>query len=125
MPGIYDEPEYYEAACAYRDVPAEVGALLRWSGKSQEPEPPPWRTAPLRNNAVNSKEPLIKSLGAATEVLKPRPFGFRRYEPICGAAEPGRESLISTRNLQLASGLISSETRLPEDLIRGSSVNLN
>jgi SAM-dependent methyltransferase len=33
MPGIYDEPEFYEAACAYRDVPAEVGALLRWSGK--------------------------------------------------------------------------------------------
>ena len=33
MPGIYDEPELYEAACAYRDVPAEVDALLRWSGK--------------------------------------------------------------------------------------------
>src|SRR6202795_3050203 len=53
---------------------------------------------------------------------KPRPSGFRRYEPICGAAEPGRESLISTRNLQLAYRLISSETRLPEDLIRGSLV---
>src|ERR1700693_6247814 len=66
------------------------------------------------------REPLIKSLGAATAVLKPRPFGFRRYEPICGAAEPGRESLISTRNLQLAYRLILSETRLPEDLIRGS-----
>ena len=37
MPGIYDEPEYYEAACAYRDVPAEVDALLRWSGKHHEP----------------------------------------------------------------------------------------
>src|SRR3977135_4071129 len=36
MPGIYDEPEYYEAACAYRDVPAEVDALLRWSGKHHE-----------------------------------------------------------------------------------------
>jgi SAM-dependent methyltransferase len=33
VPGIYDEPEFYEAACAYRDVPAEVNALLRWSGK--------------------------------------------------------------------------------------------
>jgi SAM-dependent methyltransferase len=33
MPGIYDEPEFYEAACAYRDVPAEVDALLRWSAK--------------------------------------------------------------------------------------------
>jgi SAM-dependent methyltransferase len=31
--GIYDEPQLYEAACAYRDVPAEVDALLRWSAK--------------------------------------------------------------------------------------------
>jgi SAM-dependent methyltransferase len=33
VPGIYDEPEFYEAACAYRDVPGEVDALLRWSDK--------------------------------------------------------------------------------------------
>ena len=37
VPGIYDEPEYYEAACSYRDVPAEVDALLRWSGKHHDP----------------------------------------------------------------------------------------
>jgi SAM-dependent methyltransferase len=36
VPGIYDEPELYEAACAYRDVPGEVGALLRWSGKHRD-----------------------------------------------------------------------------------------
>ncbi len=40
VPGIYDEPEFYEAACAYRDVPAEVGALLRWSGKHRASGPP-------------------------------------------------------------------------------------
>jgi SAM-dependent methyltransferase len=28
--GIYDEPELYELACAYRNVPAEVSALLSW-----------------------------------------------------------------------------------------------
>lgn len=28
--GIYDEPELYELACAYRDIPAEVTALQRW-----------------------------------------------------------------------------------------------
>ena len=28
--GIYDEPELYELACAYRDVPAEVTALRAW-----------------------------------------------------------------------------------------------
>ena len=37
VPGIYDEPELYEAACAYRDVPGEVSALLRWSGKHGDP----------------------------------------------------------------------------------------
>ena len=38
MPGIYDEPEFYEVACAYRDVPAEVNALLRWAGKHRAPD---------------------------------------------------------------------------------------
>jgi SAM-dependent methyltransferase len=28
--GIYDEPELYELACAYRDIPAEVTAVLAW-----------------------------------------------------------------------------------------------
>jgi SAM-dependent methyltransferase len=30
---IYDQPELYQLACAYRDVPAECGALLAWLGK--------------------------------------------------------------------------------------------
>ena len=37
MPGIYDEPELYEAACSYRDVPVEVDALLRWAGRYRDP----------------------------------------------------------------------------------------
>jgi len=28
--GIYDEPELYELACAYRDIPAEASALRAW-----------------------------------------------------------------------------------------------
>jgi SAM-dependent methyltransferase len=28
--GIYDEPELYELACAYRDIPTEVSALRAW-----------------------------------------------------------------------------------------------
>ena len=28
--GIYDEPELYQLACAYRNVPAEASALLDW-----------------------------------------------------------------------------------------------
>jgi SAM-dependent methyltransferase len=31
--GIYDEPELYQLACAYRDVQAEAGALLSWCAK--------------------------------------------------------------------------------------------
>jgi SAM-dependent methyltransferase len=44
VPGIYDEPELYEAACAYRDVKGEVDALLRWSGKHRDSG-----TGPLRS----------------------------------------------------------------------------
>src|SRR5260370_22884853 len=44
VPGIYDEPEFYEAACAYRDVPAEVNALLRWSDKHRGPHSAPPRS---------------------------------------------------------------------------------
>ena len=45
MPGIYDEPEFYEAACAYRDVPAEVDALIRWSDKHRDTGTGPLRSA--------------------------------------------------------------------------------
>ena len=44
MPGIYDEPEFYEVACAYRDVPSEVDALLRWSGKHRDSAAGPLRS---------------------------------------------------------------------------------
>jgi SAM-dependent methyltransferase len=44
VPGIYDEPEFYEAACAYRDVPSEVDALLRWFDAHRGP-----RVGPLRS----------------------------------------------------------------------------
>ena len=33
---IYDEPELYQLACAYREVPAEVTALLSWCGKHRQ-----------------------------------------------------------------------------------------
>jgi hypothetical protein len=80
------------------------------------------RRSPAERPIVGRKPQKVSA--PAEPVLGPRPTGFRRYEPICGAAEPGRESLISTRNLQLAYELISSlvwqTRRLPEDLIRGS-----
>ena len=30
---IYDDPELYQLACAYRDIPAEVDALLSWAAR--------------------------------------------------------------------------------------------
>ena len=30
MSGIYDDPKLYQLACAYRDIPSEVDALLAW-----------------------------------------------------------------------------------------------
>ncbi len=44
VPGIYDEPEFYAAACAYRDVPSEVDALVRWSGTHRGPDAGPLRS---------------------------------------------------------------------------------
>ena len=68
MPGIYDEPELYEAACAYRDVPCEVDALLRWSGKHRDSD-----TGPLRSvlelaagPAEHSRELARRGLDATT-----------------------------------------------------------
>jgi SAM-dependent methyltransferase len=43
VPGIYDEPELYAAACAYRDVATDVAALLRWWDEHRgagHPSPP-------------------------------------------------------------------------------------
>jgi len=68
VPGIYDEPELYEAACAYRDVPGEVDALLRWSGKHRDSD-----TGPLRSvlelaagPAEHSRELARRGLDATT-----------------------------------------------------------
>ena len=38
--GIYDEPELYELACAYRDVRGEVDALERWYLRHATPASP-------------------------------------------------------------------------------------
>jgi SAM-dependent methyltransferase len=41
--GIYDDPPAYELACAFRDVPAEVDALLGWCARHR-----PGGAAPVR-----------------------------------------------------------------------------
>jgi SAM-dependent methyltransferase len=36
LSGIYDQPELYELACAYRDVPAEVTAIEAWCARHHD-----------------------------------------------------------------------------------------
>jgi SAM-dependent methyltransferase len=42
--GIYDQPELYELACAYRDIPAEVAALEAWCAAHYAGPPGPARS---------------------------------------------------------------------------------
>ena len=64
MPGIYDEPKLYEAACAYRDVPGEVSALLRWSGQHRDSG-----TGPLRSVLELAAGPAEHARGLARRGL--------------------------------------------------------
>ena len=68
VPGIYDEPELYEAACAYRDVPGEVDALLRWSGQHRHPDSGPLRSVLelAAGPAEHSRELARRGLDATT-----------------------------------------------------------
>ena len=73
VPGIYDEPEFYEAACAYRDVPAEVAALLRWSGRyrSQDAGPPRSVLELAAGPAGHARELARRGLAATALDLNP------------------------------------------------------
>jgi SAM-dependent methyltransferase len=73
VPGIYDEPELYEAACAYRDVPGEVEALLRWSGQHRVSEAGPLRSVLelAAGPAEHARELARRGLDATTLDLSP------------------------------------------------------
>jgi SAM-dependent methyltransferase len=73
VPGIYDEPEFYEAACAYRDVPAEVDALLRWAGEHAESRARPPRSVLelAAGPAEHSRELARRGLDATALDLSP------------------------------------------------------
>jgi SAM-dependent methyltransferase len=73
VPGIYDEPEFYEAACAYREVPAEVDALLRWYDRHRGPgSGPPRRVLELAAGpAEHARELAGRGLDATALDLSP------------------------------------------------------
>ena len=72
VPGIYDEPEFYQAACAYRDVPAEVDALIRWSAAHREQADPPRSVLELAAGpAEHARELARRGLEATALDLNP------------------------------------------------------
>src|ERR1700733_6531015 len=73
VPGIYDEPEFYAAACAYRDVPVEVDALLRWSEKHRGAAVGPLESVLelAAGPAEHARNLARRGLGAAARDLSP------------------------------------------------------
>jgi SAM-dependent methyltransferase len=64
--GIYDEPELYRLACAYRDVPTEVTALLDWCGKHWQGDEPVGTVLELAAGpAEHARELAARGLNAA------------------------------------------------------------
>lgn len=75
--GIYDEPELYVASCAYRDVPGDVAALLRWwrqhgpaaeAGPGTEPGALPVSVLELAAGPAEHARELARSGIAATSL---------------------------------------------------------
>ena len=63
--GIYDDPELYQIACAYRDLPSEVDALLAWARTHREAPSAPARVLEL------AAGPAEHSLELARRGLRP------------------------------------------------------
>lgn len=80
VPGIYDEPEFYQAACAYRDVPAEVDALLRWAGRHRDDDAGPPRSVleMAAGPAEHARELARRGLQATALDLNPAMCGRAR-----------------------------------------------
>lgn len=79
--GIYDEPELYELACAYRDVPAEVTAIQAWCAAhfaGGRGAPPAGGPAVSREAAVSREGAGAAGVGSVLELA-------------AGPAEHGRE----------------------------------
>jgi SAM-dependent methyltransferase len=86
--GIYDQPELYQLACAYRDVPAEVSALLNWSAKHWRGKPPDGAPA---GGATEARSVLELAAGPAEHALQFARRGLRataldRSPAMCGYA---------------------------------------
>lgn len=72
MTGIYDDPRAYELACAFRDVPAEVDALLRWSALHRAGNSPVRTVLELAAGpAEHAREFAVRDIAATALDLNP------------------------------------------------------
>ncbi|HZB30959.1 MAG TPA: class I SAM-dependent methyltransferase [Streptosporangiaceae bacterium] len=70
--GIYDDPRAYELACAFRDIPAEVDALLRWSARHRTARTPPRSVLELAAGpAEHAREFAARGIEATALDLNP------------------------------------------------------
>jgi SAM-dependent methyltransferase len=88
--GIYDEPDLYQLACAYRDVPAEVTALLSWCAEHWRGAGGPDGLSDTGQDATGSDKAGQRDIGKVSSVL----------ELAAGPAEHARE--LAARGLSAA-----------------------
>ncbi len=85
--GIYDEPELYQLACAYRDVKAEASALLAWCDAHLRPQ----SGEAGRNSAVRDAAVAAEPAGATEPAGAASRSPGSVLELAAGPAEHARE----------------------------------
>jgi SAM-dependent methyltransferase len=63
MSGIYDDPELYQIACAYRDIPTEVDALLAWVSAH-------WEASGARSTSAGEPPPATPPAAGPSRLLE-------------------------------------------------------
>jgi len=106
--GIYDDPELYQIACAYRDLPSEVDALLVWASMYWEgPGADPSGPSRVLELAAG---PAEHALELARRGLRPTALDISPAMCQWAAGRAGREGLAlevvqaDMRDFKLASG---------------------
>lgn len=99
MPGIYDEPEFYAAACAYRDVPSEVDALLGWwslQHEGQQDRPPRTVLELAAGPAEHARELAARGVAATALDINPQMCAWAQAR----ATAAGQELTVVTADMR-------------------------
>jgi SAM-dependent methyltransferase len=117
--GIYDDPELYQIACAYRDIPAEVDALLAWASRHWQAPGAAASPAARPSPAAGPSRILELAAGPADHALELARRGLRSTAldispAMCqwAASQAGQEGLplevvqADMRDFKLAGGTV-------------------